>query len=120
MLRRSPVSLNTISYDAVIRALKTIIKTNDIAPVITTVYVDTVGDPDYYRSKLVEGLGADFADFVIEKKADAKYKTVSAASIVAKVTRDRIISDWDWREKNLTLDKDFGSGYPGDEACVQW
>ena len=120
MLRSSPVSLNTISYDAVVSALKKIVTTNSVAPVITTVFVDTVGDPDYYRSKLVEGLGEGFAEFVIEKKADAKYKTVSAASIVAKVTRDRIVADWVWREKNVTLDKNFGSGYPGDDACVQW
>ncbi len=120
MLRSTPVSLNTISYDAVIRALKKIITTNPIAPVITTVYVDTVGDPGYYRSKLIEGLGEGFAEFVIEKKADAKYKTVSAASIVAKVTRDRVVSDWQWHERNVNLDKDFGSGYPGDESCVNW
>jgi ribonuclease H2 subunit A len=120
MLRSSPVSLNTLSYDAVVRALKKIITTNAVAPVITTVFVDTVGDPEFYRRKLVEGLGEGFADFVIEKKADAKYKTVSAASIVAKVTRDRVVADWQWRESNVTLDKDFGSGYPGDESCVNW
>lgn len=120
MLRSSPVSLNSISYDAVVRALRKIVTTNSIAPIITTVYVDTVGDPEYYKSKLVEGLGRDFAEFVIEKKADAKYKTVSAASIVAKVTRDKTVTEWRWREKGLDMDKDFGSGYPGDDHCVQW
>lgn len=91
MLRSSPVSLNAISYDAVVRALRHIAYPKvtgagfEISPKITTVFVDTVGDPDYYKSRLVKELGQDFAEFVIEKKADAKFKTVSAASIIAKV-----------------------------------
>jgi ribonuclease HII len=32
-------------------------------------------------------MGNDFANFTVEKKADATYKPVSAASIIAKVTR---------------------------------
>ena len=31
-------------------------------------------------------IGIDFANFTIEKKADATYKVVSAASIIAKVS----------------------------------
>lgn len=52
--------------------------------------------------------------------ADAKYKPVSAASIIAKVTRDTLLHQWKWSEPGLTLDKKFGSGYPGDEECVKW
>lgn len=120
MLRPSPTSLNSISYDAVIRALKSIVRTTNVPPEIGTVFVDTVGDPEYYKSRLEDGLGKDFAEFIIEKKADAKFKVVSAASIVAKVTRDYIIANWEWREQGITLDKNFGSGYPGDDVCVQW
>lgn len=131
------------------------------------VFIDTVGDPDFYKSRwcsfwyyfnflvtlyplsycrLIQGLGSDYGNFTIEKKADATYKVVSAASIVAKVqlinvfhlyfnhsiylssilssvlqvTRDAILSNWVWTENSVNLDKHFGSGYPGDPACVEW
>lgn len=103
MLRAEPVSLNAISYNAVIRALEIIrdggrgrvtynnegveqgAGSDEVPPVVTDVFVDTVGDPEFYKSRLVNALGADFANFTIEKKADATYKVVSCASIVAKV-----------------------------------
>jgi len=118
MLRPQPVSLNAISYNAVIKALEKVRDTAPIAPIIVDVYVDTVGDPDYYKSRLVNALGNDFARFTIEKKADATYKIVSAASIIAKVTRDTMIKSW--KDDSLGLISDFGSGYPGDENCVKW
>ncbi len=48
-------------------------------------------------------------DLVVENKADKKYSVVSAASIVAKVLRDREID----RIIEIT-GIDFGSGYPSD------
>lgn len=120
MLRINPTSLNSISYDAVVRMLRKIAYEVKPAPRIRTVYVDTVGDPEFYKSRLVNALGDDFAEFIIEKKADATYKTVSAASIVAKVTRDTIVSNWKWESPGISFDTDFGSGYPGDERCVNW
>ena len=59
-------------------------------PVVTDVFIDTVGDPEFYKSRLTSALGKDFGRFVIEKKADATYKIVSAASIIAKVTSESI------------------------------
>ena len=50
----------------------------------------------------------------MEPKADAKYECVSAASIVAKVTRDKHI---EIIEKE---DKDCGSGYPSDPKTREW
>ena len=87
MLRANPVSLNAISYDAVIRALEIIrsgripssssktpadeldksklgtkteiheTKDSSEAPIVTDVFIDTVGDPAYYKSRLVQALG---------------------------------------------------------------
>ena len=97
MQRRNAISLNLISYNAVVRMLE---KIRDTPPdgsqmTVTDVFVDTVGDPEYYKSILLRAMGDDFATkFTIEKKADATYKVVSAASIIAKVTRDRVLNTW--------------------------
>jgi ribonuclease H2 subunit A len=120
MLRASPISLNALSYDAVCRILKRIAEDRPEPPQVTDIFIDTVGDPEYYKSRLVANLGGDFGRFTIEKKADAKFKVVGAASIVAKVHRDTVLKEWKWAEPTVQLDKNFGSGYPGDEACVKW
>lgn len=120
MLRANPISLNALSYDAVVRILRRIVAETPVAPQVTDIYIDTVGDPETYRSRLVANLGEDYGRFTIEKKADAKYKVVGAASIVAKVHRDITLKQWRWQEPTVSLDKSFGSGYPGDEHCVKW
>lgn len=120
MLRANPISLNSLSYDAVCRVLKRITDERPVAPQVTDVFIDTVGDPDYYKSRLISNLGEDYGKFTIEKKADAKFKVVGAASIVAKVHRDTVLKEWQWAEPTVQLDLNFGSGYPGDENCVKW
>ena len=76
MQRRTPVSLNNLSYEGVIRMLETIRQYSHKYHV-THVYVDTVGDPNYYKSRLITALGNDYGEFIVEKKADATYKVVS-------------------------------------------
>lgn len=104
MLKACPISLNTLSYNGVIKILETIrdIKPIRECPTVQHVYVDTglfyfifiknflnislilnyylVGDPEFYKSKLLSALGPNFSieGFTIEKKADATYKIVSA------------------------------------------
>nr|WP_245314173.1 ribonuclease HII [Methanococcus voltae] len=51
-------------------------------------------------------------DLIAEHKADDNYKIVSAASIIAKVTRDNIIDSYN--EKYNTMGYTIGSGYPSD------
>lgn len=53
-------------------------------------------------------------DVVCEHKADAKYPAVSAASIIAKVTRDREI------EKIREKFGEVGSGYPSDPYTIEF
>ncbi len=52
---------------------------------------------------------------IAEHKADVHYVPVSAASILAKVTRDRAIEDLKKKYK-----VDFGSGYPSDPRTVSF
>ncbi|MBP2143444.1 ribonuclease HII [Methanococcus voltae] len=51
-------------------------------------------------------------DLIAEHKADDNYKIVSAASIIAKVTRDNIIDEYN--ERYNSMGYTIGSGYPSD------
>jgi|GEM_PF-426152 len=58
-------------------------------------------------------------EIVSKHKADAIYPVVSAASIIAKVTRDRIVRTIE-KELRKTLDKPLGSGYPSDVVTINF
>ncbi len=64
-----------------------------------------------YKSYIKKFLGSRFdeIEIVAENKADINYPVVSAASILAKVTRDNLIEDLKKKHKI-----DFGSGYSSD------
>ncbi|MBW2988106.1 ribonuclease HII [Candidatus Woesearchaeota archaeon] len=55
------------------------------------------------------------AELVVEHKADASYTVVGAASIIAKVLRDRKVKEI---EKRLSIE--VGSGYPSDPKTVRF
>jgi len=59
--------------------------------------------------------GAGEIDIIAEWKADERYPLVSAASIIAKVHRDRSI-----RELEAELGAEIGSGYPADPKTIQF
>jgi ribonuclease HII len=52
---------------------------------------------------------------IAEHKADVKYPAVSAASILAKVTRDRAI-----QKIQEGVPEPIGSGYPSDPVTVEF
>ena len=56
---------------------------------------------DHLKDKTIE--------IISEHKADSKYPIVAAASIIAKVTRDREI-----QKIKQKIGEEFGSGYPSD------
>ena len=58
--------------------------------------------------------GVRYTRIISEHKADARYPVVSAASIIAKVTRDAEIAKL---QKRLKLK--IGSGYPSDELTIK-
>ena len=45
---------------------------------------------------------------------------VSAASICAKVPRDKILQNWVFEDHRLSQNRDWGCGYPSDELTKQW
>ena len=111
MLKRQKVSLNEISQNSA----KTLIKmARDKKVNIRKIFVDTVGPAESYKNLLKASLDDSSIVVTVEAKADAKYECVSAASIVAKVTRDHHI---EIIEKE---DKDCGSGYPSDPKTKEW
>ncbi len=65
---------------------------------------------EYVAKKLTKKI-----DLVVEHKADTNYFVVGAASILAKVTRDREIE-----KLKRIAGTDFGSGYPSDSRTVSF
>ena len=112
MLLRNKINLNKISQDSAILLINNALSKNVN---LTNIFVDTVGQPDNYRNYIIDNIKKKANITVkVEKKADENYSCVSAASIVAKVTRDKAIENIEYSDKNL------GSGYPSDCYTVNW
>jgi ribonuclease H2 subunit A len=121
MLMRNKVSLNKISTDAACELIRNALKEGVN---VTEVYVDTVGNPGKYEELLRKQFSNEII-FTVTAKADSLFPVVSAASIVAKVTRDRVVSKWVYRENtddltNPIFDNKVGSGYPADPYTKSW
>jgi ribonuclease HII len=68
---------------------------------------------DRFKRHIAENLPFQ-VQIVSEHKADAKYPVVSAASIIAKVERDRAIAELQERHGNM------GCGYPTDSKTIEF
>ena len=121
MLRRSPYNLNAMSHDAAMEMIRAVL---DAGVRIDTAYVDTVGIPEAYQRKLERAFEGHNINFVVEKKADAKYAPCSAASVVAKEARDLMTAGWTFTESAFGYrpqgGPEVGSGYPSDPKCKAW
>lgn len=102
-----------MSHDTAINLIEEVINQHVI---VEHVYLDTVGPADKYKAKLKSRFPK--IQFTVANKADSIYPIVSAASVCAKVKRDRILKNWQFIESSrLRLDIfDRGSGYPSDEV----
>ncbi len=79
---------------------------------VEAAYVDSPDPvPERFAAKLSEETGVVV---VAENDADKKYVIVSAASILAKTERDRLV------EALKARYGDFGSGYPSDPRTREW
>lgn len=114
MFRRVKHSLNEVSHDSAIGLIN---KAISLGANVTSVFVDTVGPPEKYQAKL----SALFPSIkvTVSKKADSLFPVVSAASICAKVARDKALNNWKFKEipfaelKSKSKELKWGSGYPG-------
>jgi ribonuclease H2 subunit A len=126
MLRKDvPYNLNAMSHDVAMEMVRAVL---DAGVRVSKCYIDTVGREETYKARLDQVFAGCGIEFVVEKKADAKYKSCSAGSIskcfrlvacifyscsgyihhvsnessiflvVAKVTRDRMIEHWKFTE----------------------
>lgn len=78
------------------------------------VFVDAPDtNPDRFRTELAQML-EPCPRLVAEHRADRNYVVVSAASIVAKVERDRAV------QHLRDAHGDFGSGYPSDDQTISY
>ncbi|XP_074639293.1 ribonuclease H2 subunit A-like isoform X1 [Acropora palmata] len=114
MLRRTKYSLNEVSHDTAI-GLINLLLSNKIN--VHEIYVDTVGAADKYQDKLQKIFPG--IQITVTPKADAKFPVVSAASICAKVSRDRVLKEWKFPE-NKEFSREHGSGYPSDPTTKNW
>jgi ribonuclease H2 subunit A len=89
---------------------------------VIQIYVDTVGPPSTYQSKLSRIFPS--CSVTVSKKADSLYPSVSVASVVAKVTRDTavetILNNTLSTENGGGTEVNCGSGYPSDPKTVAW
>ncbi|KAL3916180.1 MAG: hypothetical protein SGILL_005296 [Bacillariaceae sp.] len=121
MLRTYPYNLNEMSHDS---AMVMIRKLLDEGVPVRQAFIDTVGNPSSYKRKLEREFPG--IDFTVESKADAKYAPCSAASVVAKVMRDRFAAQWKFSEVSEQDEQsnkallNYGSGYPSDPKCKEW
>ncbi|XP_020503326.1 ribonuclease H2 subunit A [Labrus bergylta] len=115
MLQRTKYNLNALSHDTAIGLVQYAL---DSGVQLKEVFVDTVGPAEKYEdklSKLFPGI-----EVTVRPKADSLFPVVSAASICAKVARDRAVKGWNFQEDLGEVDADYGSGYPGDPKTKAW
>jgi ribonuclease H2 subunit A len=115
MLQKNKYNLNEISHDTAVELIDGAL-TAGVR--VQEVYVDTVGDAGKYEAKLKRIFPQ--LSVTVRPKADSLYPVVSAASICAKVVRDRIIHKWQFLEKDEGLYTELGSGYPSDPSTRAW
>ena len=115
-------NLNAQAMDATIEIIRGVLH-NGIN--VQQVYIDTIGNPAVYQKKLEKIFPT--IKITVEKKADSLFPCVSAASVVAKVTRDvscdllfqqhyRHATDSEADAEDIA----WGSGYPSDARCSAW
>lgn len=113
-------NLNAQAMDATVELIRGVLEQGVN---VTEIYVDTIGIPAVYQKKLERIFPT--IKITVEKKADSLYPCVSAASVVAKVTRDvsceKLYEEYERLQgEEAEGAAGWGSGYPSDARCVSW
>lgn len=85
--------MNVLSHNSAVKLVRSALSQGFK---IVDIFADTVGDPGKYTRYMKERI-SEFPcveNITIQPKADRDFKVVSASSICAKVTRDKIIHTW--------------------------
>ncbi|KAH8584210.1 ribonuclease HII [Cryptosporidium sp. chipmunk genotype I] len=123
MQKKKKNNLNEISHSAAINLIKYVINSK---VKVKEIYIDTVGPPDTYKSKLTSIFPS--INITVKPKADSLFPSVSGASILAKVKRDGLLSNW-WAQTSIECcdfngnkisNYEQGSGYPGDPKTKEF
>lgn len=115
-------NLNAQAMDATVELIRGVIARGVN---VSEIYIDTIGKASVYQRKLE--LIFPTIKITVEKKADSLFPCVSAASVVAKVTRDvsceTLLEGYLQQHPSLSVEErpqTWGSGYPSDARCVAW
>jgi len=105
------INLNKIELGAFSKLANHFIRENENI----SIYIDACSSNEQsfsnqFKAKLIN----KNVEIIAEHKADENYKIVSAASIIAKVTRDNVIEEY------KEIFGDIGSGYPSDPKTKQF
>ena len=80
------------------------------------IYVDSLtANPKRFQGQILEHIKVAEPEFIVENYADETYPVVSAASIIAKVERDKVI-----KEIKKKVKVDFGVGYSHDGRTIKF
>ena len=114
------LTINDIETDMFIKSIESF----QLIDQIHTIYVDGfTHDNTALCNKLTKHFDNQIK-FVVEHKADSLYLPVSAASIIAKHTRDQYIArlqqQYNARYKSAPDQLSIGSGYPADTITQKW
>ncbi len=102
------INLNYVELKAMSRIIN--------ASVSKIVYLDLPSTSKKFLEELTHAVRKN-VDLIAEHKADEKYPVVSAASIIAKVTRDK---EMEKIKEKYSRYGDIGSGYPSDEKTASF
>lgn len=116
-------NLNAQAMDATIELIRGVLERGVN---VQEIYIDTIGQPAAYQRKLERIFPT--SKITVAKKADSLFPCVSAASVVAKVTRDISCEVLLKEVEQMQVDDDelveqgtgWASGYPSDAKCVAW
>ncbi|KAH1176530.1 ribonuclease H2 subunit A [Mauremys mutica] len=115
MQQRAKYNLNALSHDTAIGLIQHVL---DAGVQVAEVFVDTVGPAEKYQEKLKRHFPE--LEVTVRPKADSLFPIVSAASICAKVARDRAVKNWTFPEDLGDVRMEYGSGYPNDPKTKEW